>query len=111
MRRAAGGDREAFAAIFRRHQQDLYRYCRAIPGDPDDAQDALQNTMVKALQALPGERREIALKPWLYRIAHNEAIELRRRARPTEPLADVALPPTAGLEQIAAERGRLRDLL
>src|SRR5258705_509903 len=79
MRRAARGDREAFAAIFDRHQQDLYRYCVAILGDPDDAQDALQNTMVRALRALPGERREIALKPWLYRIAHNEAIELRRR--------------------------------
>jgi RNA polymerase sigma factor (sigma-70 family) len=111
MRRAARGDREAFAAIFDRHQQDLYRYCVAILGDPDDAQDALQNTMVRALRALPGERREIALKPWLYRIAHNEAIDLRRRDRPTEPLADATLPPTASLEQVAAERGRLRDLL
>jgi RNA polymerase sigma factor (sigma-70 family) len=110
-RQATRGDREAFAAIFDRHQQDLYRYCVAILGDPDDAQDALQNTMVRALHALPGERREIALKPWLYRIAHNEAIELRRRDRPTEPLADSTLPPTASLEQVAAERGRLRDLL
>jgi RNA polymerase sigma factor (sigma-70 family) len=110
-RRAARGDDEAFAAIFRRHQQDLYRYCVAILGDPDDAQDALQNTMVRALRALPGEDREIALKPWLYRIAHNEAIELRRRDRPTKPLADAVLPPTASLEQVAAERGRLRDLL
>ena len=111
MRRAARGDREAFAAIFRRHQQDLYRYCVAILGDPDDAQDALQDTMVKALRALPGERREISLKPWLYRIANNEAIELRRRHRPTEPLADATLPSTASLEQVAAERRRLRDLL
>jgi RNA polymerase sigma factor (sigma-70 family) len=111
MRRAARGDREAFAAIFSRHQQDLYRYCVAILGDPDDAQDALQNTMVKALRSLPGERREIALKPWLFRIAHNEAIELRRSERPTEPLADVKLPAGASLEQIAAERGRLRELL
>ncbi|HKZ13378.1 MAG TPA: RNA polymerase sigma factor, partial [Solirubrobacterales bacterium] len=110
-KRAARGDREAFAAIFRRHQQDLYRYCVAILGDPDDAQDALQNTMVKALRALPGERREIALKPWLFRIAHNEAIELRRRERPTESLADVELPAGASLEQLAAERGRLRELL
>jgi RNA polymerase sigma factor (sigma-70 family) len=110
-RRAARGDREAFAAIFSRHQQDLYRYCVAILGDPDDAQDALQNTMVKALRALPGERREIALKPWLYRIAHNEAIELRRRERPAVPLADVELPAGASLEDLAAERWRLRELL
>ena len=62
-RRAARGDRDAFTAIFRRFQQDLYRYCVAILGNPEDAQDALQNTMVKALGALPGERREIELKP------------------------------------------------
>ena len=59
-RRAAGGDERAFAAIYRRHHQELYRYCRAILRDPDDAQDALQATMVKALRALPGEPRTIA---------------------------------------------------
>ena len=36
MRRAARGDGEAFAAIFRRHQQDLYRYCVAILGDESE---------------------------------------------------------------------------
>jgi RNA polymerase sigma factor (sigma-70 family) len=108
--RAAGGDRDAFARIFGRLQQDLYRYCVAILGDPQDAEDALQNTMVKALAALPGEQREVELKPWLYRIAHNESIELRRRGRPSEPLEDdVAAGVT--LEQSAADRQRLRDLL
>ncbi|MBS1894949.1 MAG: sigma-70 family RNA polymerase sigma factor, partial [Actinobacteria bacterium] len=110
-RRAARGDQDAFAAIFRRYQQDIYRYCVAILGDRQDAQDALQNTMVKALRALPGERREIELKPWLYRVAHNESIELRRRARPSEPLDEDLGAPIASLEETAAERGRLRDLL
>ena len=41
----------------------------------EDAQDAVQNTMVKVLRALPGEQRAAKLKPWLYRIAHNEAID------------------------------------
>jgi RNA polymerase sigma factor (sigma-70 family) len=110
-RRAARGDQDAFAAIFRRYQQDLYRYCVAILGDPQDAQDALQNTMVKALRALPGERRRIELKPWLYRVAHNESIDLRRRARPTAPLDEEVPAPVASLEETAAERRRLRDLL
>ncbi len=110
-RRAARGDRDAFAAIFERYQQDLYRYCVAVLGDEQDAQDALQNTMVKALGALPGERRTIELKPWLYRVAHNESIELRRRARPTAPLADELPVLAAGPEQRAADRDRLRDLL
>lgn len=85
-RRATKGDRRAFAAIYRRYHRDLYRYCAAILGNPQDAQDALQNTMVKVLRALPGEERRIKLKPWLYRIAHNESIELLRSRRPTEPI-------------------------
>jgi RNA polymerase sigma factor (sigma-70 family) len=110
-RRAARGDRDAFATIFGRFQQDLYRYCVAILGDPEDAQDALQNTMVKALVALPGEQREIDLKPWLYRIAHNESIELRRRERLGEPLDEEAAAGGGTLEQSADSRQRLRDLL
>src|SRR5258707_2659104 len=90
-RRAAGGDEKAFGAIFDRYHQGLYRYCLAIVGDPQDAQDALQNTMVKVLRALPGEERKLELKPWLYRIAHNESVELLRRRRETRPLDDMEL--------------------
>ncbi|HEY2335213.1 MAG TPA: sigma-70 family RNA polymerase sigma factor [Solirubrobacterales bacterium] len=85
-KRASNGDRRAIAAIFERYQQELYGFCLGILGEPQDAQDALQNTMVKVLKALPGEEREIALRPWLYRIAHNEAVELRRTRRPTQAL-------------------------
>jgi RNA polymerase sigma factor (sigma-70 family) len=45
--------------------------------------------MVSALRALPGERRRIVLKPWLYRIAHNEAISLLRRRSDDAPIEDV----------------------
>ena len=108
-RRAAEGDDQAFAALYQRHHQALYRYCRAILGNPEDAADALQNTMTAALRALPGERREIHVKPWLFRIAHNESITLLRRR-----------PPTAGIEEavnVAARgsdsdtRERLRELV
>src|SRR6478672_7165062 len=108
-RRACGGDERAFAAIFRRYHQPLYRFCMAIVGNPQDAQDALQNTMVKVLRALPGEERRIELKPWLYRIAHNESIDLRRR-RETREL-DAELPSREpGLAEEAAARERLRRL-
>ena len=91
-RRARRGDERAFAAIFERYHQQLYRYCLGILANPEDAQDALQNTMVKALRALPGEERSISLKPWLYRIAHNESIDLLRRRRVTEPVDPDSLP-------------------
>src|SRR5689334_10689638 len=86
VRRVSRGDRQALGPIFERYQQELYRFCLGLLGEPQDAQDALQNTMVKALRALPGEKREIALRPWLYRIAHNEAIELRRSQRDNQAL-------------------------
>jgi RNA polymerase sigma factor (sigma-70 family) len=88
-RLAADGNRAAFAAIYRRHHQALYRYCRSILHNGDEAEDALQNTMVSALRALPGEQRKIVLKPWLFRIAHNEAISVLRR-RPLEAPIDLA---------------------
>jgi RNA polymerase sigma factor (sigma-70 family) len=108
--RATKGDRRAFAAIFRRYHQNLYRYCLAIVGNPQDAQDALQNTMVKVLRALPGEERKIELKPWLYRIAHNESIELLRRRRDTRQLDTELAAPGSGLAEEAASRERLRRL-
>jgi RNA polymerase sigma factor (sigma-70 family) len=109
--RAIEGDERAFAAIFDRHHQGLYRYCLALLGNPQDAQDALQNTMIKALRALPGEERRIALKPWLYRIAHNESIAQLRRRRETRSL-DPDLPVTGyGLAEATATRERLRVLL
>jgi RNA polymerase sigma factor (sigma-70 family) len=111
VQRAAEGDQRAFAAIFRRHHQALYRFCIGIVGNADDAQDALQNTMVKVLRALPGEERRIELKPWLYRIAHNESIELLRRRRDT-PELDAELPsPEPGTNERAETRERLRRLL
>lgn len=109
--RAAAGDERALAAIFDRYHQDLYRFSLAIVGSPADAQDALQNTMVKVLRALPGERREIELKPWLYRIAHNESVELLRRRRPVEQLDPEQASSGVSLAEDAESRARLRRLL
>jgi RNA polymerase sigma factor (sigma-70 family) len=109
--RAAGGDERAFTAIFDRHHQGLYRYCLVVVGNAQDAQDALQNTMLKVLRALPGENRRIALKPWLYRIAHNESIELLRRRRETRPLGPELAAAESGMAEAAATRERLRLLI
>jgi RNA polymerase sigma factor (sigma-70 family) len=111
--RATKGDERAFAAIFGRYHQRLYRFSLAIVGNAEDAQDALQNTMVKVIGALPGERRRIELKPWLYRIAHNESIELLRRRRATEELdPEATVPvPAPGPAETAEQRTRLRRLV
>ncbi len=108
--RAGQGDPDAFAAIFRRYEMDLYRFCVGILGEPQDAQDAIQNTMLKAMRALPGERRDIQLKPWLYRIAHNEAVELRRRQRPVEQL-EVEIADAGSSVEERAERSEQLQVL
>ncbi|HET7508196.1 MAG TPA: RNA polymerase sigma factor [Solirubrobacterales bacterium] len=110
-KRAVTGDERAFAAIFQRYHQSLYRFCLAIVGNPHDAQEALQNTMIKVLRALPGEERQIDLKPWLYRIAHNESIDLLRRRRESTELDVEQVAPGYGLAEDAAARERLRRLL
>jgi RNA polymerase sigma factor (sigma-70 family) len=109
-RRAASGDERALETIYRRYHQDLYRFCLAMTGDAQDAQEALQNTMVKVLRALPGERRRIKLKPWLYRIARNEAVEVLRRRRDNEEL-EVDVPTVGSVAETAETRERLRALL
>jgi RNA polymerase sigma factor (sigma-70 family) len=107
-RRAKRGDAQALGAIFERYQQELYRFCLGLLGEPQDAQDALQNTMVKALRSLPGEKREIALRPWLYRIAHNEAIDLRRGKRETQALEGHLLDGHSSVADTAEQRERLQ---
>jgi RNA polymerase sigma factor (sigma-70 family) len=110
-KQAAAGDVGAFETIFSRYRDDLYRFCVGILREPQDAQDAVQNTMIRAMRALPGERRAMKLKPWLYRIAHNEAVELRRRERPVEELPVTVDDVGALTDERAEENGRLRTLL
>ncbi len=110
-RQATGGDQRAFVAIYKRYHQDLYRFCLSILGRPEDAQDALQNTMIKALRSLPGEEREIQLKPWLYRVAHNESIDLLRKRRDGPELDDARESGAAEVADTVALRDRLSRLL
>ena len=110
-RLASKGDARAFAAIYERHHQDLYRYCRSITGNGEDASDALQSTMAAALRSLPGERRDIALRPWLFRVAHNEAVSLIRRRRPDAELDDNAASAAPGPHGLACMRERVTVLV
>jgi RNA polymerase sigma factor (sigma-70 family) len=110
-RDARGGDQRALAKIFSEYHQPLYRYCLAIVGDRQDAEDVLQETMIKVLRALPGEQREIALRPWLYRIAHNESIELLRRRRASVALEGSEPAARRGPAEEVEARERLRQLI
>lgn len=109
-RLAAAGHERAFAMVYERHHQALYRYCRSIVRNEADAQDALQSTFTAAFAALRRGGPDAPIRPWLYRIAHNEAVSTLRRRRPTVELSDATESWTASVDDQVAERGRL-DLL
>ena len=109
-RARARGDAAAFAAVYERHHQALYRYCRSILRHEEDAQDALQSTMARAFAALQDERRDFELRPWLFRIAHNEAISILRRRRETSTELDDVPDARATSRTGSREREELRLL-
>src|SRR5437870_4329901 len=92
-RMVRAGSERAFATLYERYHQRLYRYCRSLPRDDVDAQDALQATFRGAFAALRHGRRDAPVRPWLYRIAHNESVTLLRRRQPHLELADGDAPP------------------
>jgi RNA polymerase sigma factor (sigma-70 family) len=73
------GSERAFDEIMRRYQRPLQFYCLHLVGAAR-AEDAVQQAFMQAFVSLRnGTRREIALRPWLYRIARNCAIDLLRK--------------------------------
>jgi RNA polymerase sigma factor (sigma-70 family) len=74
---------------------ELHRYCARLMGSVIDGEDVVQDTMAKALAALDEIANMPQLRPWLFRIAHNRALDLLRsravrRAEPIEAASDVA---------------------
>ena len=84
---ASAGHTDAFGTLYERYREALARYCRSIVRDPEDARDALQNTMLSVLRALQGRSPSGAVRPWMYRIAHNESVSILRRRQPHEELS------------------------
>jgi RNA polymerase sigma-70 factor (ECF subfamily) len=83
-------DEEAFRALYRLHTPALYRLARRLLCDASAAEDAVQETWLRAAQALPGFRWESRLSTWLGGIAINACREARRE-RPAR--AEVAPEP------------------
>ncbi len=81
VQRVVAGDRDAYAELVRAHQTRVLRLCASMLGDPTLAEDAAQETFVKAYQALSSFRRESTFHTWLYRIASNHCLDLIRKRR------------------------------
>lgn len=84
VRRAQHGDQEAFIALMERHQQALWRAAMATLKNPDDAADAMQETVLEAWKNLRRLTEETYLSTWLTRILLYNCYDiLRRRKRET----------------------------
>ena len=105
------GNKQAFAPLYERYYQQLYRYCRSIVHDDLDAQDALQSTFSSAFVALRKRQRDAPLRPWLFRIAHNEAVSVIRRRRPAEELSEASDRCCDSVEEQAGDRARFAMLM
>ena len=110
MAAAADGDARALDALCARHRDDLHRYLRSTLRDAEDAQDALQATLMKAVAALRTTRPH-DLRAWLFTIAHHEAISIIRRRRPEVQLDDGHGGHVPGVDEVVAGRAELAALL
>ncbi|MCB0191571.1 MAG: RNA polymerase sigma factor [Anaerolineae bacterium] len=90
---AAEGNRDAFAALYKRYFQDIYDHAARVSRDQDVAADVVQSTFVKAWRQLEERKTPDNIKAWLFTVAHNAAIdELRYANRLVSPAEDTGEP-------------------
>src|ERR671914_2107804 len=84
---AREGDDDAFRQLVDAHRTDLHAHCYRMLGSLHDADDALQDTLLRAWRALPGFRGRSSLRTWVHRIATNVCLDaLARRPKRVLPI-------------------------
>ncbi|WP_027007588.1 RNA polymerase sigma factor [Conexibacter woesei] len=117
LRRFRAGDETAFAALHARYADAIRNYAAyMLRGSAHDPEDAAQDVFLRAYQALRRDDREIDVRPWLFRVAHNRCIDVLRR-----PLTDdldaeetasegATADPANAIEQRETMRALLKDI-
>ena len=113
VRAVRAGDPDAFAEIHRRHGPLLERYAaRFVAGRVPGPEDIVQEVFARAYLALRADDRPINLRPWLYRLTRNRAVDELRRTPATALPADFDLPGDAlDPAHVLATRQRARCVL
>ena len=108
--RARAGDQAAFGRLFEQYHAPILNYLHRMVGDRALAEDLTQDAFVKAYNALPGTRPDLAFKPWLYRIATNTAISQLRRRKIVQWIPFLAGHDQASGESIERTVGHRQDI-
>lgn len=78
LQRAQSGDREAFTALVEPHRRELQVHCYRMLGSLQDAEDALQETLLSAWLGIDGFEGNSSVRTWLYRVATNRCLSMLR---------------------------------
>src|SRR5215218_11273890 len=107
LRTARGGDEDAYRRLLEPHRSELHAHCYRMLGSVHDAEDALQEALLRAWRGLPRFEGRSSLRSWLYTIATNTCLNLiaRRPKRvlpidygpPADPHDGLGLPPLESL--------------
>jgi RNA polymerase sigma-70 factor (ECF subfamily) len=93
---AREGDEGAFGTLVEAHRAELHAHCYRMLASYHDAEDAVQETLLRAWRALPGFEGRSTLRAWLYKIATNAALDVARRRYRRELPVSYGPPVTAG---------------
>ncbi len=109
----AAGHERAFEVLVQRYRGELLRYCRRLGLSESRSEDAVQQGLLRAWLALERGDEVRELRAWLYRIVHNTAINIMRRApEDHSPLTDAAAVESAAGAEVDLERTiAVRDAL
>ena len=102
---ASSGDADAFASLYEMYAQDAYRYALYLTGQPQDAEDAVQNAAMKAFRGIRALKKPDSFKSWFMRIVHSACMDAlrQRRTESIDALPETAETPELGLRSDLAQ--------
>jgi RNA polymerase sigma-70 factor (ECF subfamily) len=113
LEKAREGDHSAFRAIVQAHSRDVFRLAFRITRNEEDAEDAVQETFLRAFRKIDGFEARANFGTWLYRVTANTAIDvLRRRRRVADrsaPLLEDAPIGTSPSQESVVFQGQVRE--
>jgi len=92
IRRCLGGDNAAFAGLVKIYQDRIYSFSLRLLKNPEAAEDAAQETFVKAFRGLSSYDKGYPFASWLFRIAHNACMDALRAGNKTVSMDDEDFP-------------------